>query len=216
MLEGESSAEAAARLVASLEELLAVFEAQGVQLNAARQRAESVKARFDEMIQARLAGEPVQPLSSGFLSDGGYESVVEDGRESARLSLRWETGFCDAYDALMRLHTFPRVRHIASRVARSIRALRMLQVEDLADERREAALRSATESVPPPPDFGSLDEDERRRARLEWGQKMVASMGRQSETVQDRYEEQISETQRLLETALRQARELAAEAGPID
>lgn len=125
-----------AALEASIQEALDVFELQGERAEAARRMAASTQERFQHFMAAQEAGDRVglERLRNEMRAGAEQRSTISDIRESEQLSIRWETAFCDAYAALMRLYAFPELRAGAERVAGLIRTIRLLQVEGMAAE----------------------------------------------------------------------------------
>src|SRR5688500_11203022 len=102
----------AGSLIASLEEALGVFDLQHAELETARQHSDATQGLFKQFVEgAVLNPEAVREArdrwASHVRSSYAPDSIADRSREAARLSLRWETALCDAFDALIRLFAAP-------------------------------------------------------------------------------------------------------------
>jgi hypothetical protein len=195
---------AAQRLVASLREAIEVFEEQGKQAEIARETAERTRQVFSqwanrrsEQTDAALSTDAQQPLRSLLSSQPSLEMVQDDARASGLLSLRWETAFCDVYEALMQLCAYPEARPVTESITGKIRALRLLQVEQFSEE---------SPAFTPP----TLNPDPDGPSRRERALSFMLEMDRHLETVVDGFDEKIQLTASYLRDALSEAETLAA------
>lgn len=164
-------------------ELLTVFDRQQAEAEAARERAEASRAVFDRYMESfRTGSEPAsredrsQTLLRALRTAGGMDDAQASFRDLADLSRRWETGFCDLYEALIRLNAYPEVRTAVAQVAAQVRTIRLMQLT--RDEDVDLTL------LPEPPvSFGRLPEvgDQHglemfRRERAESAQRFMSGM----------------------------------------
>lgn len=198
-------ADAIRGLIDLLTTLMDVFRRQEERAELARQAAEETRARFDARVASYIQGKgkmsdpaPLEGVPLNRLSPG---AIREDIRESARLSVLWESSFCDAYEALMRLCAFPEARDTAERIARLLRSVRMLQVEHLDQE---------TAGPPHLPDIAPIGPDEDRRARLAgFAMEFLRGMDARRDKALAAYRQNAEQTEELLREALELARTLA-------
>lgn len=143
-------------------ELLTVFDLQQAQAEAARRRAETSRAAFDRLMESYRSGEVrpsgaersrtlLEALGTGASTVDAHEELLE----TAELGRRWEAGFCDLYESLIRLNAHPEVRAGVERITEQVRSIRLLQIWQ--DEMDPDLLPDPAES------FGGLPE-----LREEW------------------------------------------------
>jgi hypothetical protein len=121
-----------AALVTSLDEALAVFHLQQDELEAVRRHSDRVhevlmRSLEGAQLSEQSLGEARQRLTTELQADF---ASPDHHLQSARLSLRWETALCDAFDALIRLYAAPELQEPTIRVAARLRAIRLMAVSD--------------------------------------------------------------------------------------
>jgi len=209
----ESAVELARSLEACLEEVLAVYTIQGEHAEAAKRHAEATRARFDQVMAGLKSGDPTarQDWMADISARTDMTSVSATIRDSGQLSLRWETAFCDAYDALIGLAAFPELRESAGRVSELIRTLRLLQVESFNAE------LPAVDDSPQLQDIFRLDAKVEPEVGSQSGEasskydRVQGFMGRMDvmyEKIQEGFAEKIRLTDQALHAALHAAREV--------
>jgi hypothetical protein len=202
-----------AALEASIQEALDVFELQGERAEAARRMAASTQERFQHFMAAQEAGDTagLERWRNELRARAEQRSTISDIRETEQLSVRWETAFCDAYTALMRLYAFPELREGAERVASLVRTIRLLQVEGMAAEIESfespfpVALRPGGEDTVADNSAGGTDPQSNRTLMRRFMEKM--------ETFREQFQSGANQktdlTERYLREALAAVRELA-------
>lgn len=215
--------DAAGRLVASLEEALEVFDIQHQEIEVTKRWSDGLSERFQQLIRDRQEGRPPDPsLQEELLAhqqaraeEWSTGKTNERFQASSHLSLRWETAFCDMFDALMQLHAYPEWREDTTRIAAQIREIRLLQVDNadefpsLAPAMPETTDQFASAVGQPETGVpasllsgGSFD-------RFKYVQSFMARMDDHRQKVQKVYAEKLTRTRNGLVTALAAARELA-------
>lgn len=129
----ETPAAIARSLGFTIQEALDVFAAQGKRADEARKAADATHAQLQRLLEPRPPGEP--PDTSGVIQSirehQTPEQVRQDHRADAALRVRWETAFCNIYQALMLLYAYPAAHRRADQIEAVIRNIRLLQVEDV-------------------------------------------------------------------------------------
>lgn len=187
--------DAASKLIASLEALVAISEVQGTELAQAREDANQAEEMFESQLERRIEGLPRQ--SSFPLTDmtGGLSRI----QNQQIRQVQRETSFLDAFQALMPLWSDGATRERAENVYHLLRSIRLMDVGD-------DTTQFATEMPPfsPPTQMESLEEGRRGmlRSMLDHHHRMRDFMRKH----QDEMNKRIEKSEALLREALTVAR----------
>jgi hypothetical protein len=194
--------DAAKALRASLSEAIQVFDAQGREAEAARERAEAIRGTFARFAETCRSGVPDAERGRRWQDALKPQFSVEEHRLTIELSARWQIALCDAYDALICLNANPGSRDVVEEVRIRLRAIKLVGLDD------------PPVSVPdfaPAPILVNGDATGSRAAARERMLSFVERLDPMVSDTQARYEEQARRTRQLLDEALRLADSLASE-----